>query len=762
MICADTRSELRYDHAPAGMQAQALAPASFASCAVDAVPLRFSDVCRTLPRAAPLADVLAGPAWADAWARAIVCFWETELAHGALDPAEPAYLFDLEPGRGTLAWLLTSAIEERLLSSTAAALKPRYLACGEDEDDATLSALRVHPRWAPSIAQGRFGTARWHVAEGGALHRHGDANALESTINPVVVLAPGWFSHQPADLYAVHYGAWLEARVEQAMPPDEPGVRLLSYEWDPASPQACASTWALLAAQYLARLVSAPVMLPTGAAVLIDAIQSVSAGRYLLLACDIGTDNEAQIRDGALAAPEVWQGGESMLPVNFHALAWRQRGAWVHQRQVGAHGLVLYAAWSREGAAPSTMAGQRALHRMRDALDACVPDDALHLAQAVEELGENASFPTLLSLLRASHHDPCALSAMLPQWLERASLLSRDARHAWRIALIETWRHHLPAESSAHFESSLAKAAVTLGAWGLAKDIWRTSLALAHDPFVAHLHLAQCLAASGALADALPHLEKAKAQAYASGNESCRTLHDTLIARAARWRGLDWYRPELARDAELALEPLGAEHSEAFLDSYADPQIAVMANLPELKSLADVLMWIEEEANVPGRTSFAVVDAQRGFVGVASLCRAGAAGFFYFWITADAQGQGFGTRAARLLFAQAHANGVSDIFTNSYSSNGRSLFALQRLEFRRLPVQSTNDPGVEFFHRSAVIKTVDCAGELDLVNSINSTALVTRLERLCVAIDAPAVFVNEAVTVNESALAAEPPEHHHE
>ncbi|HEY6925101.1 MAG TPA: GNAT family N-acetyltransferase, partial [Steroidobacteraceae bacterium] len=89
-----------------------------------------------------------------------------------------------------------------------------------------------------------------------------------------------------------------------------------------------------------------------------------------------------------------------------------------------------------------------------------------------------------------------------------------------------------------------------------------------------------------------------------------------------------------------------------------------------------------------------------GFVGVVSLQRHEDSAYFYFWIGADYQGRGFGRRAARLLFQQAAATGVSHQFASAYASNQRSRAALEDLGFEQMDVAAAApDDDLVFFHR---------------------------------------------------------------
>jgi len=177
-------------------------------------------------------------------------------------------------------------------------------------------------------------------------------------------------------------------------------------------------------------------------------------------------------------------------------------------------------------------------------------------------------------------------------------------------------------------------------------------------------------------------LERLSGQADA--DDFAMLLHTEFAARAGHWQTLDWYHATCARDGDLALEPLGTEHTDAFFEQYRDPQIGILTGLPDFESPDAVRAWIISRGNDAGRASYAVMHAHTGFVGVVSLHACEGSGYFYFWIGCDYQGHGYGRRAGRLLQLQAAASSVPYLFTSVYMDNQRSMDALESLGFRRM------------------------------------------------------------------------------
>jgi RimJ/RimL family protein N-acetyltransferase len=192
-----------------------------------------------------------------------------------------------------------------------------------------------------------------------------------------------------------------------------------------------------------------------------------------------------------------------------------------------------------------------------------------------------------------------------------------------------------------------------------------------------------------------------------------------------RWQSLPEYRAELARDRDVCIEPLCSGHIDALLDHVlSDPHIALMANLPDMATRQQMSEWMDEESGEAGRCSYAVVQADLGPIGVVSYRRVASAAYFYFWIGSGVQGAGLGSRAARLLFAQAKAAGVTDMFTSTFVDNVRSSRALVRVGFDPLVVAETEE-GVRYFHASLVDRGASI-GEF-----------TEQLTRLCDAIGSP-------------------------
>lgn len=647
-----------------------------------------SHFASTMQAADWFADALATPALAAAWADAVVGYWEAELSDGRIDPGEPLYLLDLAPARGRLAWLLLHALEERLPGSPAATLDYRYVA-SKDGDE---GGEEAHAEWTWLAAKRRFTFARWRGPIGSTLLIADSGLAITGTANPVVLLAPGLFERQPSGLFAAHRGAWMRGRLAgepDAALPEEQGDVPLTCEWQAMRTDAIDARCETLAVHYVAHLPSSALLLPDATLEMLDALNRFCARTgYLLLAAAHGVCTERQLRAGMLWPRRAWLQQDATQPVNFHALALYHKAlaATVYQRQLADHGVVVHAAWWRAGQPPL----DGGVDALRARLDAHHPDDSVHLAVSAEALADVAPPEILLTLLRQSHHDPRVLGRMVSGYGDRPLHLTDSELHAWRAALASVAERHVPDAADPLLDRQLGRLTMRLGHWGLARKVFRNALACRDDDVAAHHHLACCQLVTGHLDDAIAHA--AIALELDPTHRACAALHRMIRLRDARWRSVRGYRPALARDRDLCIEPLCGGHVEALLSQLrGDPQIALMTGLPELASREQVLDWIGSESPEIGRCSYAVIHDDWGPVGVVSYRRIEMAAQFYFWIGAHAQGVGLGSRAARLLCAQAAADGVTDLFTSVYNDNVRSVRTLDRVGFERLIAATTDD-----------------------------------------------------------------------
>lgn len=641
----------------------------------------------------------ASPALASAWAEAIEAYW----AHArAVTGARQLRVVDLHPADGIFARRLRKALHARLgLRGEAGQL--RYLACRPQPLHAAGTSL------AAGTEEG-IETVAWDPAGRRVPVDAGLDDAGSSGV-ATVAIAHGFLGAHPGLLRGVHEGAWLHG-----------GVRIVDdvagapeYLWqrldgdDPEVPE-------LLRGRYLRVLGSACATVPVAGLRAFAHLRACSGGRLLWLAADPGVADERWIRLGALSPPQEPAVAAETLPVNFHALShlWSRGGAWCHHHQLHDAGLLVQAVLL------DAEAGESVRARVRRAVESFHPDDAHAIETLAAMLPVDAPPYLRMTLLRLSGHDPATIAPALPAWSAQSPELGERELEHW-CATLQRVVAATPADvGHAGTRHDLGVLLARWGRPGIAARLFEAN----GEPFCAAL----CESVTGASARALQRLDAGRAEAV--GDD----LHARLSARMRRWQALSWYRPQAARDAELVLEPLDAGHADAFHVQYRDPQIGILARLPELDSAAAVEAWIEDQARAPGRASYAVMHAELGFVGVVSMQRHRDAAYFYFWIGCDHQGRGFGQRAGRLLCAQAGLGGVRRLYTSVYADNLRSHDALRALGFEDLDIRAEPpDADLVFMMRGA--------------QGADSRGLHAGLVRLCRAIDSPIRLVRPASPV---------------
>jgi RimJ/RimL family protein N-acetyltransferase len=660
----------------------------------------------------------ASPWLAQAWADSIVQFWQLQRDAGLITPSQPLYLFDPAPGDGSLAWLLLQALE-RSLSGHARELIPCYVACHREQD--RLDWLAQHPWLQAYRQQGWFDTALQADDGSAGLNLRAQDITLLRTANPLVLLGWQWLSNLTSELVAAEQGQLWDGMVSL-----QSSDGSLDYDWQPVD----AATWKALPHQHLLQdcidnTASVPVLIPTDACRAIDYFSAMSEGGYLFLSADEGQCTLQQLRLQSVPLPAAWSPADAQPAVNYHALSVHQqsRQAWTWNDQACDHGMVLHVACRVD----QEIFQRHDLTAILAPLAGAHPDQARQLvARASPERTPDAF--DLLGLLKLSGYHPAVLQAGIDTILEQTAQLNNTARRSWHVALMHIWNNYLPAASDAAFLSAFGMLAARLGHWGLAKDAFHAKLTLCGWTLDGLHNLAYCQAATGQTSQALSVLSCALEAD--PGDATCLALQERLLMQQQRHEALPWYHAELASEEELTLEPLSQQHADSLLYQNRDSQIGIMTNLPELKTQEQASQFIARENANDGRHSYAVMHACWGFIGVVSLQRGEDAGYFHFWIGTDFQDQGWGQKAARLLWRQAEKNGIAELFSAVYQDNARSRHALARLGFTELSIraQPPKDDMI-FVHRPlASYNQTACAGS-------TAAELAERLRVLCARID---------------------------
>lgn len=147
---------------------------------------------------------------------------------------------------------------------------------------------------------------------------------------------------------------------------------------------------------------------------------------------------------------------------------------------------------------------------------------------------------------------------------------------------------------------------------------------------------------------------------------------------------------------DLRLEPLGHQHLQDFAWQYHAADIRELCRMPEFLDDAQWHAWLDELYRLGDEASFAILHADRGFVGCIHLVRAGDLGFLYYWLGQDFRGQGLARRAADLLLERV---ALRACYAKVFACNEPSRRLLERLGFVELDIRAAPPEQEERFYR---------------------------------------------------------------
>jgi len=186
-------------------------------------------------------------------------------------------------------------------------------------------------------------------------------------------------------------------------------------------------------------------------------------------------------------------------------------------------------------------------------------------------------------------------------------------------------------------------------------------------------------------------------QALATGNTSdqLQALSQALVPLL---RQLPCPVAALQQDA-IRLTPLQFHHVADFIWQYADPAISRLCNLPMFPSAEHWLTWLYLCQQEPARHLFAVMHAEYGFIGSVSLQVFDGIGFFYYWLGADFQGQGYGPAAVDVLMQLGRQYlGMQCCYAKVFDYNLISNKAIRKLGFQHLTLRALPPAEAEVFY----------------------------------------------------------------
>ncbi|MBI0329765.1 GNAT family N-acetyltransferase [Burkholderia plantarii] len=292
---------------------------------------------------------------------------------------------------------------------------------------------------------------------------------------------------------------------------------------------------------------------------------------------------------------------------------------------------------------------------------------------------------------------PVALLARrLPDLLRHAPWLAPQQRGAWLGGLHAAWRQAGPALAD-DSRLALLELAAAWQAWPLVGSVGATLERARRLPSSAAPHVIE---AHRRLGDGEAAVALAVRLQLSEPHDPAHAARHARLRHWLRWRDA---RPMLdtARwgTAELVLEPLGHHHLTDFAWQYHDPAIARLCCLPRFESNTHWHDWLEDGLR-GGKSVFAVLHREWGFIGCASLILHGPVGFFYYWLGRDFQGRGLGPRAvARLLDMARTQQGMRTCYAKVFDYNAPSRSALAKLGFEPLGIAGMAPHGDQLFYR---------------------------------------------------------------
>lgn len=271
--------------------------------------------------------------------------------------------------------------------------------------------------------------------------------------------------------------------------------------------------------------------------------------------------------------------------------------------------------------------------------------------------------------------------------------------------------------------------------WSTALEFFRQALSREDDD-IATLHNAALSAwRLGRLVEAEQYLSRAAARAPDDADLV------GFLEEVRAWRRccaeLSQHHPVHWSNDGLLLTPLGPHHADALLEEMSDPGLAWLARLPQLTHIDEAARWIDAQRARKNQASFAIMDAEAGFIGVGLLRWAAAAGYIVFWIGRRHQGRGRGRRSvAMLVDIGERALRLQHIIAIVLKENARSLALLASLDFAPLSLQVAAADG-----NDDLILLARPAGGGEALRMLPGRApLGPSLRRLEAAVGAPGLF----------------------
>ncbi|MBL4671440.1 MAG: GNAT family N-acetyltransferase [Arenicella sp.] len=665
-------------------------------------------------------------------AQSIAIGWRSLHANGALTPNQPCYLLELEAANGRFASLLLTQLQSILSPQEWALFKPRYLLA--DSRAERVSECWQHSTLRPWIEQGHLEPVEYDARKQRFINLKSRRLILaaNSIANPLVVIANGVFSGMRQSLHHVHYGKCFSAQLKDAVATKDSTLdatieRTQKYDTQEGESERGAYDYLWneeqaphfghpLLPRYTERLDSGLVLIPQQMFEVIGRLTNLTTNGTLLLSNDRGFFGERRLREQSI--PEMGPYTRYFLPINGHALSWHIEslgGNVTHYQSANdcpLHSLM----WCPASKASAQLDSGDLVKNITYNTDAIVR----RMCQLSCQSNELITADQLMSLLQLSDYDHHILFTHMGCLFDSLAQLDASQRISWRDTVTTIWRQYYLFKGDAQLLRDFGLLSMRLGAWDVAKQCLSYVINQLPNDIESRYYLALCLLHLGER-DAVER-QLLKCLEVNAGYEAAIDL----MSQLGDWRTYcqkdHCYEPNLGRDHELSLHPLAGHYAEEFLYQYRDPSIAVMASLPDFDSVDEFEEWRQQQERTSDRGLYAVVHREHGLLGVVSLRWYQGAAFFYFWIGADYQGQGYGQRAAKILFSMAEQTlGICRIYTYAFDDNSRSFSALNELGFQPLPFKAKEpDDAYRFFSTTREPSSVQYGSLTSLLSGIES------------------------------------------
>jgi tetratricopeptide (TPR) repeat protein len=403
-------------------------------------------------------QIVDNPYVAAAFAKVVVGF----LRDSTLDPEQPLYVVELGAGAGRFAHGFVRELSERMAALPHAL--PPLVYVMTDLGEATLA------EWAanPGLEDERFDFARFDASSDAPLELRRRGLALQSTANPLVLIANYVFDSLPADIYAAGDGELQELLVD--VTGEDVAAMELTYERRPAEPYGDPDLDALLD-HYRGSLRDTVFNLPVATLAVLRRARELSGDRALVLSADKAHSTEESLL--YRTQPDVSRhGGSFSLMANFHALGWYAERAGGDALNGGdRHEAVDVAAFMfGPGGHPETRLAYK------DAIDAFSPDDLFQLAEGVERAASELSVSEIVALLRLSNWDAFTLHGVTDVLADKVGDADAAVQEDLRAALFEIHDRHYGVPGDEDLPFAIGRLLYEMGDYEDALDYFEASL----------------------------------------------------------------------------------------------------------------------------------------------------------------------------------------------------------------------------------------------------------------------------------------------